>query len=43
MMQALNPDTNTLGAKSINSALTASAVEPQVLLEQMRYQIQNIE
>jgi uncharacterized protein (TIGR00255 family) len=43
MMQEFNREANTLGSKSINSEITASAVELKVLIEQMREQIQNIE
>ncbi len=43
MMQEFNREANTLGSKSINSDVTASAVELKVLIEQMREQIQNIE
>ncbi|WWO95765.1 MAG: YicC/YloC family endoribonuclease [Candidatus Dasytiphilus stammeri] len=43
MMQELNRESNTIASKSINSELTASAIEIKVLIEQMREQIQNIE
>ena len=43
MMQELNRESNTLGSKSINADVTASAIELKVLIEQMREQIQNIE
>ena len=43
MMQEFNREANTLGSKSINTDVTASAVELKVLIEQMREQIQNIE
>lgn len=43
MMQEFNREANTLGSKSINAEVTASAVELKVLIEQMREQIQNIE
>ena len=43
MMQEFNREANTLGSKSINADITASAVELKVLIEQMREQIQNIE
>lgn len=43
MMQEFNRESNTLGSKSINSDVTASAIELKVLIEQMREQIQNIE
>lgn len=43
MMQEFNREANTLGSKSINTGITASAVELKVLIEQMREQIANIE
>ncbi len=43
MMQEFNRESNTLASKSINTDITASAVELKVLIEQMREQIQNIE
>ncbi len=43
MMQEFNRESNTLASKSINSEITAAAVELKVLIEQMREQIQNIE
>lgn len=43
MMQEFNREANTLGSKSINNDVTASAVELKVLIEQMREQIANIE
>jgi len=43
MMQEFNREANTLGSKSINTHVTASAVELKVLIEQMREQIANIE
>lgn len=43
MMQEFNRESNTLASKSINSEITASAIELKVLIEQMREQIQNIE
>lgn len=43
MMQEFNREANTLGSKSINTDITASAVELKVLIEQMREQVQNIE
>ena len=43
MMQEFNREANTLGSKSINTDITAAAVERKVLIEQMREQIQNIE
>ncbi|WP_223670580.1 YicC/YloC family endoribonuclease [Kangiella shandongensis] len=43
LMQEFNREANTLGSKSINAAITNSAVEIKVLIEQMREQVQNIE
>ena len=43
MMQEFNREANTLGSKSINTDITASAVELKVHIEQMREQIANIE
>ena len=43
MMQEFNREANTLGSKSINTDVTASAVELKVFIEQMREQIANIE
>ena len=43
MMQEFNREANTLGSKSINADITASAVELKVFIEQMREQIANIE
>ena len=43
MMQEFNREANTLGSKSINADITASAVELKVLIEQMREQIANVE
>lgn len=43
MMQEFNREANTLGSKSINTDITAAAVELKVMIEQMREQIQNIE
>lgn len=43
MMQELNRETNTLASKSINTEITAAAVELKVLIEQMREQVQNLE
>lgn len=43
MMQEFNRESNTLASKSINSRVTASAIELKILIEQMREQIQNIE
>jgi uncharacterized protein (TIGR00255 family) len=43
LMQELNREANTLGSKSPDIAVTQSAMELKVLIEQMREQIQNIE
>ena len=43
LMQELNREANTLGAKSVDIAVTQVSMELKVLIEQMREQIQNIE
>ena len=43
LMQELNREANTLGAKSIDTETTRASVELKVLIEQMREQVQNIE
>ena len=43
LMQELNREANTLGAKSADTATTRAAVDLKVLIEQMREQIQNVE
>jgi uncharacterized protein (TIGR00255 family) len=43
LMQELNREANTLGSKSIDSAMTQASIEMKVLIEQMREQVQNIE
>ncbi len=43
LMQELNREANTLGAKSDSIALTKCVIEMKVLIEQMREQIQNVE
>ena len=43
LMQELNREANTLGAKSIHQAMTDTSIELKVLIDQMREQIQNIE
>ncbi len=43
LMQELNREANTLGAKSINVETTRVSVELKVLIEQMREQVQNVE
>jgi uncharacterized protein (TIGR00255 family) len=43
LMQELNREANTLGAKSVASAISQTSMELKILIEQMREQIQNIE
>ena len=43
LMQELNREANTLGAKATDMRLREAAVELKVLIEQMREQVQNIE
>lgn len=43
LMQELNREANTLGAKSVSPEVSKISVEMKVLIEQMREQIQNIE
>ncbi|MDT8451566.1 MAG: YicC/YloC family endoribonuclease [Gammaproteobacteria bacterium] len=43
LMQELNREANTLGAKSADIRMTQASVELKVLIEQMREQIQNVE
>lgn len=43
MMQELNREANTLGAKSIDLEISKIAMELKVIIEQMREQVQNIE
>ncbi len=43
LMQELNREANTLGAKSVSADSSLSSVELKVLIEQMREQLQNIE
>lgn len=43
LMQELNREANTLGAKSVSADTSWSSVELKVTIEQMREQIQNIE
>ena len=43
LMQELNREANTLGSKSIAGVTTQASVELNVLIEQMREQIQNLE
>mgnify|MGYP003542090183 CR=1 FL=1 len=42
LMQELNREANTLGAKSVSSEVSKISVEMKVLIEQMREQIQNV-
>ena len=42
LMQELNREANTLGAKSVATDVSKTSVEIKVLIEQMREQIQNI-
>jgi uncharacterized protein (TIGR00255 family) len=43
LMQELNREANTLGSKSVDAALSQTALELKVLIEQMREQVQNVE
>ena len=43
LMQELNREANTVGAKAAHPKTTASSVDLKVLIEQMREQVQNIE
>jgi uncharacterized protein (TIGR00255 family) len=43
LMQEMNREANTLGAKSVAIETTQIAMRLKVLIEQMREQIQNIE
>lgn len=43
LLQELNREANTLGAKSVTPATTLTAIELKLLIEQMREQAQNIE
>ncbi len=43
LMQELNREANTLGAKSVSTETSQVSMELKVLIEQMREQIQNIE
>lgn len=43
LMQELNREANTLGAKSVDVDTTRASVELKVLIEQMREQVQNVE
>ena len=43
LLQELNREANTLGAKSVSADSSQSSVALKVLIEQMREQVQNIE
>lgn len=43
LMQELNREANTLGAKSVDVDITRASVELKVLIEQVREQVQNVE
>ncbi len=43
LMQEMNREANTLGAKAADNIITSAAIELKVLIEQMREQIQNVE
>ncbi len=43
LMQELHRETNTLGSKSQDIEITATALQMKVIIEQMREQVQNIE
>ncbi|MDE2583840.1 MAG: YicC family protein [Betaproteobacteria bacterium] len=43
LMQELNREANTLGSKSVVTAVSAAAMDLKLLIEQMREQIQNLE
>jgi uncharacterized protein (TIGR00255 family) len=43
LMQELNREANTLGAKSVDVETTRASVELKVLIEQIREQVQNVE
>ena len=43
LMQELNREANTLGAKSVDAEVSRGAMEMKILIEQMREQIQNLE
>jgi uncharacterized protein (TIGR00255 family) len=43
LMQELNREANTLGAKSVDAEVSRYAMEMKILIEQMREQIQNLE
>ncbi|MYB33875.1 MAG: DUF1732 domain-containing protein, partial [Gammaproteobacteria bacterium] len=43
LMQELNREANTLGAKSVSSAMTRASIDLKMLIEQSREQVQNLE
>lgn len=43
LMQELNREANTLGAKSVDQQMSNAVIELKVLIEQMREQVQNLE
>jgi uncharacterized protein (TIGR00255 family) len=43
LMQEMNREANTLGAKSTDAAVSQASLELKVLIEQMREQVQNVE
>lgn len=43
LMQELNREANTLGAKSVNTTMTKASIDLKMLIEQSREQIQNLE
>nr|VFJ87935.1 MAG: TIGR00255 family protein [Candidatus Kentron sp. H]VFJ89912.1 MAG: TIGR00255 family protein [Candidatus Kentron sp. H]VFJ96302.1 MAG: TIGR00255 family protein [Candidatus Kentron sp. H] len=43
LMQEMHREANTLGAKSVDTAVTGASVDLRVLIEQMREQVQNVE
>jgi uncharacterized protein (TIGR00255 family) len=43
LLQELHREANTLGAKSVDAAVSRASIEIKVLIEQMREQIQNLE
>jgi uncharacterized protein (TIGR00255 family) len=43
LMQELNREANTLGAKSVDAEVSRTSMEMKILIEQMREQIQNLE
>ncbi len=43
LLQELNREANTLGAKALDPSMSNGIVEIKVLIDQMREQIQNVE